>query len=210
MKTTSSLLAFTFVLLSLSLAARAQQPAAAPDYGTLDGSVYTNRFFGLTLNIPEGWLPQGEHAKQEIREKGRELIGPDDPEVERNARRVFNLLTVFRYPPGTSGPVNPTLLCSAERLPAAGVTDAVYMAGLKRLIQSTRARVTVDRDVYAETLGGQTFSVIVVTSEFRGAVTHHKFYARIMKGYALTISLSYATPEPLPEQTAALKSVRFR
>jgi hypothetical protein len=219
MKKTRALLASALALLSLSLSARAQSaaPPAGPDYGLVEGSTYTNQFFGLTLTLPEGWQAHGEAAKKEIRAAGQGLIGPKDPakiaEVERNARRTFNLLTVTQYPLGASGPVNPTLLCFAERLPAtaADLTDAVYMAAMKKaLLQSTQARVTIVRDVYAESVGGKSFSVFDATSEFRGVTIYSRYYGRVMKGYALVLGLSYPTPEPLPAQVEAVKSVRFR
>ncbi|HKG13254.1 MAG TPA: hypothetical protein VKB12_07940 [Pyrinomonadaceae bacterium] len=218
MKTARAFLFSTFVLLSLSLSARAQSGAmpAAPDYGSVEGSTYTNQFFGLTLTFPEGWQPHGEAAKKEIRAAGQGLIGPKDPakvaEVERNARRVFNLLTVTQYPLGASGPVNPTYLCFAERLPAAAadLADTDYVAALKKSLQATQARVTIDRDVYTESVGGKTFSVIDLTSEFRGVTMHGRYYAHVMKGYALVLAISYPTPEPLPAQAGAVKSVRFR
>jgi hypothetical protein len=222
MKTARTLLFGALALLSLSVSARAQAgpPAPAPpaptDYGWLEGSVYTNSFLGLTLTLPEGWQPQGEVARKELRGAGQRLIGPHDPaemaKLEKNAKRVFNLLTVTRYPLGAAVPFNPVFLCFAERLPAAaaGATDADFMEGLKKSLRSTEARVTIDRDVYSETVGGETFSVIDVTSEFRGSTAHQRFYAHVRRGYALTFVLSHPTPELLPALTDVIKSVRLR
>ena len=223
MKRVRAVLASTLVLLSLSPYARAQsapsasatpQTPAPLDYGSLNGSAYTNKSIGLTLTLPEGWHVSGEAAKNEAVEAGKRLLGPSDPakmkRIETATQRVVNLLTASQYTLGAAVPFNPVFLCLAERLPYAGMKEADYMAGLKKSLGSTDARVTIDRDVYKETVGGEPFSVVDVTSEFRGSVIHQRYYAHVRKDYALTFVISYATPDPTPAQAAVIQSIRLR
>lgn len=222
MKTARALLFTMLVLLSTHAHARAQttptptRADAAPERGSLDGSVYANDFFGLTLTLPAGWKVQGEAFREKNREAGRKLFDAGDraaqARLEEAAGNTLNLLTAYQYPVGSAVHFNPAFLCAAEKIPAsaAGATGADYMEVLKQTLRYSRAPVTVERDVYAEQVGGETFAVIDITTRFPDAVGRQRYYAHIRRGHALSLVLTYLTDEQLRALEAVVKSVRFR
>jgi hypothetical protein len=224
MKTARALLFSTLWLLSPPAPVRAQTAtppaapvaAATPDQGSLDGSAYTNEYFGLTLTLPAGWKVHGEAAKKRNREAVRKLFDTKDPaaqaRLERAVGGTLNLLTVYQYPVGVAVHFNPAFLCAAEKIPAAAAsaTDADYMDVLKKTFRYSKAPITVDRDVYTEAVGGETFSVIDITTHFPDAVGHQRYYTHIRRGYALSLVLTYLTEEQLRTLAGVVESVRFR
>jgi hypothetical protein len=224
MKTARALLVSALVLLSPPMPARAQggpptrtpPDAARPERGSLDGSAYTNEYFGLTLTLPEGWKVHAVAAERLTGERVRKLIDTGDPaaqaRLEKGVANTLNLLTVYEHPVGAAVHFNPAFFCAAEKiLPGAdGATDADYMDVLKQTLRHSRAPVTVDRDVYTETVGGETFSVIDITTRFPDAIGHQRYYTHIRRGYALSLVLTYLTQEQLRTLTAVVDSVRFR
>jgi hypothetical protein len=221
MKTARALLVTTLLLLSTHAHARAQAAtphadAAAPERGSLDGNAYANDFFGLTLTLPLGWKVQGEAVRERNREAGRKLFDTGDPaaqaRLEKSVGNTLNLLTAYQYPVGSAVHFNPAFLCAAERIPAAavGATDADYMAVLKQTFRYSQAPITVDRDVYTEQVGGETFAVIDITTRFPNAIGHQRYYTHIRRGYALSLVLTYLTEEQLRTLEGVVKSVRFR
>jgi len=220
LQTARALLFITLALLSQARPACAQagapQAPARPDEGVLDGSAYTNEYFGLTLTLPKGWKTQGEAAKRDFKEKGRRLIDPKDPakqaSLDRAVSNTLSLLTASQHPLGAPVHFNPMFVCAAEKIPdsAAGATDADYMAVLKKTLAYSQAPVTIDRDVYTESVGGETFSVIDITITFPDAVGRQRLYTHIRRGYALSFILIYLTDEQLRALKGVVGSVRFR
>jgi hypothetical protein len=217
---------FLFCALALApLAARAQTPAQTPPpprapspaAGTVNGSTYTNQYFGLTLTLPAGWVVQGDAAKKEISEGGKKLMGSKDPatdaQIDKAIESTLNLLTATRYArDAPSGEYNSGLMCLAEKVPpgSIGVTDEDYIAVLKNTFKYSQLPITLVKDGYTETVGGETFSVMDLSIDVSGTVVRQKYYAHIRRGYALSFILSYQTPEQLAVLSEVVKSVRLR
>jgi len=199
--------------------ARSRQTAAAPapqdkpDSGAVAGSTYSNKYFGLTLTIPGGWHVLAASATQEMKEAGKSLVTSDDPakkaQLEEAVNKTLILLNASQYTDGAAVPFNPGLLCGAEKVPAP-LKDADYMKVLKGTFQYAQVPVSLERDVYPETLGGVGFSVIDVKVTLPQGVVLQKYYAHIIKDYALFFILTYQTDEQLQTQADALRSVRFQ
>ena len=196
---------------SQGAAAKASAPPDMPDDGTVTGSTYANKYFGLTLTIPAGWQVQDSSFKKRINEKGKELVTSDDPttkgELNRAADNTLNLLIVTQYPPGEARPFNSIFICGAEKIPAGVRTDADYMSALKNTLKYAQVPITIERDVYSEQIGGVAFSVIDFKSNYSGAIVSQKYYAHVMKNYTLFFIIIYQTDEQLKTHTEILRSV---
>jgi hypothetical protein len=203
------------VLLSQLANAQAQSvsaPRAAetPDLGSVSGSTYTNKYFGLTLTLPAGWSVQDSIVKKQLSEKGKELVTSDDAatksELNQAVDNTLNLLTAFEHPPGTSEQ-NAMVICGAEK-PAVGVkTDADYMLALKNTLKYAQVPITIEKEVYTEQIGGAAFSVIDFKTTYPGVVLNQKYYAHIVKDHVLFFIITYQTPEQLKTLQESLKSV---
>jgi hypothetical protein len=185
-----------------------------PDPGSVTGSNYTNKYFGLSLTFPTGWLVQDSGYKKIINDKGKELVASTDPtkqsELDQAVDNVLNLLKTTQYPPGTPGVFNTTFLCGAEKVSSAFKTDADYMLALKNTMQYSQVPHTMLRDVHTEQIGGDPFAVVEFQSEHSGVLVNSKYCAHIVKGYALFFILVYQTDEQLKVGSDVLESVVLR
>jgi hypothetical protein len=182
--------------------------------GTLTGSTYENRYFGLTLTVSSGWHVQESSVKQQIIERAKGLATTGDPaknaELKQAADNTLNLLTISEYPVGGSVPFNPTILCGAEKTPSSMIKDTDYLTGLKQSLQQSRMTMSLTRDVYSQTLSGVEFLVIDLAIDYQGVTVNQRYYAHLRRGYALFFIAVYQTNEQLKTETEILRSVVLR
>lgn len=187
--------------------------AETPDPGSLKGSNYRNKYFGLTFTIPSGWSVQDSGARKQLSARGKEFLTSTDAaekvELDRAVDSTLNLLTVTEHAIG-SGAFNSMLICGAEK-PASGVkTDVAYMLALKNTLQFAQVPITIEKDVYAEQIGGVTFSVIDFNTNYSGVIVSQRYYAHIVRNYVLFFIIIYKTPEQLKTLMDTLRTVRLQ
>jgi len=180
------------------------------DVGSVTGTTYENKYFGLRLTIPTSWQVLDSNVRKRISEKGKELMTSDDPSKQRDLNRAadntINLLTVAQYPPGEAQPPNSMLICGAERIPARVGKDTEYMAALKNTLKYSQVPITVERDIYSEQIGEVAFSVIDFKSNYSGKIVSQKYYAHIIKNYVLFFIVIYQMDEQLKTLNEVLRS----
>jgi hypothetical protein len=183
----------------------AQTSAPVPDFGTVSGRVYTNNYFGLRLTLPSQWQVEGEATKSRIREGGKAAASSDDKSVqaarEASLERTFNFLTVSRLEAGNTAP-SALFIVGAERL-LSPVTSTQYMVGTKNLLLSLASSRTLESDVHLEPVAGREFAVVEVSN---GGV-NQKYYALIMKGYALFFVSTFRQLEDMRTMNEVIRSV---
>lgn len=50
--------------------------------GKIEGNIYSNDYFGITMNIPNDWEIQSEKYVQELMDVGKEIIADDNKSKE--------------------------------------------------------------------------------------------------------------------------------
>lgn len=223
---------FAFVILAAASAGRGQtsppqvqpppppRPLATPqalDPGRLEGGVYSNDFFGLSFAVPRGWVAQDIATQKAIMEEGKTALGQGATErkkaqLDAAAARTVTLLSASKYDPRTPAPdFNAMLQCVAERVPTAIVkTGADYLTLSLRTMQGTAAKVEMVGPVRTEKVGGVTFAAADIKMSLGAAAAAQKYYAALMKGYALVLIYSYVDEADAKTFEEVLKSVRFK
>jgi hypothetical protein len=231
------LLLTTTTLLSLLLlptAARAQEgarknappPSVSRDFsldalsleGTLQGDTYSNDFFGLSLNVPKGWVVQDEAMKNKFRETGKKMVEESVADSKKKAgldaalRRTRILLSASKYEPGTvRESFNAIVICLAERVPTALVkTGADYVAIMRRSLDGTTSKMELTAPLRTVNIGGHAFTVANIKMTTGPAITVQRHYVTITKGYALLLAYTYIDEADLPAFDEIIKSVRFK
>jgi len=101
-------------------------------------------------------------------------------------------------------------ISGAERFPA-GKTDADYILALKNVLNKySHMLMSIEKDVYAEPIGGIAFSAIDFKTNFSGVIVSQKYYAHIIKDYILFFIITYQTEEQLKKHAEILKSVALQ
>ena len=185
------------------------------DFGTIEDSVYRNKYFGFTLRVPDKWQVQDDKAKETITDIGREaLLGEDrNFETATNASqlRTVNLLTVFKYPLEFAVSYNPGLACIAEKVDnRTGIKDGKdCLYQVKKFLEASELKPAFPKEIYSQTLGSIAFDVLYIEINFGNMVVKQKYYTTIIKGYALSFIISFSTEEELKSLNQSLESLSF-
>ena len=198
------------LILVLALLAGCEKKASEEiDFGTVTDSVYHNNYFGLNVPFPKDWSVQDQSEQQRLAKIGGKLISGDDKtlqaEMKMGELRTVNLFAVFQHPPGSPVDFNPSVLSVAENVRhAPGVkTGKDYHFHAKKVLEAGALDISFPRDIYTEKVGGVDFDVMEAQIHARGIVVKQKYYATIMKGYALCLVTSFVSDE----QDASLKKI---
>jgi hypothetical protein len=197
------------VLLLALLAGCEKKASDEIDFGTVTNSVYHNNYFSFNVPFPKDWSPQDQSEQQRLAKLGGKLISGDDKNLQAEMKmgelRTVNLFAVFEHPPGSPVDFNPSILSVAENVRhAPGIKrGSDYHFQAKKVLQSGQLDISFPKDIYTQKLGGVDFDVMEAHIRARGIVVKQKYYATIMKGYALCLVTSFVSDE----QDAALQKV---
>lgn len=197
--------------------ARVVETAPDVDRGRLEAGTYTNDFFGVSFDVPQGWVAQDAAGKKRILDKGKELVGEGADGmkaagIEMSLQRTYFLLSVSKYdldkpPPG----FNALIMCMAERVPSAVIrTGEDYIASMIRVTEGTAAKIELSGPLRTEKVGGVNFTVADAKLSTPSAIAAQKYYVMIKNGYALMFGYTYVDETDLKAFNDLIKSVRFK
>lgn len=184
-------------------------------FGAVEDGVYRNKYFGMAVAIPSGWSIQDRKSTDAIAEIGEKAIAGDDENMQAVLKagdiRTLYLLTVFRHPLGTPVEFNPSIICVAERIRhMPGIKrGSDYLFHARKLLEAGQMKFTFPGEVYPETIGGVEFDVLEVHTSLPTGTVKQKYYATVIKGYALNLILSFGTEEEESALDAILGSATF-
>lgn len=186
------------------------------DPGVIEGSAYSNKYFRMKLTIPDKWLAHSKDETSPLRKQGAELIAGENKgmkdKIDAAEASVVQLVSVSRYPLGYTVAFNPSFQCNAEKL---GILSGVstsndYIANFRKLITQGQGQLKYDvGDTYTESIGGVTFSAVDARATMGQLSLNQKLCVSIMKGYALSFIITYASQDDLAALSDVLKSVSF-
>jgi hypothetical protein len=193
-----------------------EQSSDEIDFGTIKNSVYQNEYFGLSVQLPPEWIAQDQEARRKFQESGGTMLAGDDKNlqaaVKASEMTTVNLLTVFKHSMDKPVPFNPNLICVAERVnhipEIKKGTDYLFLS--KKLLETGQMKVSFPRELYTESFGGREFGVMHVEISMPGMTVRQKYYAVVMKGYALTFIVSFSTDEEESSLHNILKTITFK
>ncbi len=202
---------FAFVV----VASCGKKQDAKIDLGTIEGSIYKNKYFGFSLKIPEKWQVQDNETKKMIMERGKKLAAGNEGSlkelIDASELHTVNLLTMFQHPLGTPVDYNPAFVIVAERIShLPGITSGRdYFFHAKQLMERAQIKYTFAKDTYSESISRLSFHVMEVEMKTASLLVKQKYYVTIMKGYALLFITSYTTDEEWKRQDEVIKSIKF-
>ena len=186
------------------------------DAGTVKDSTYTNAFFGMQLRIPDGWQVQDNEATRALLERGRTLAVGDDKNlnamVSASEQKSLTLLTVFKHPPGSPVDFNPSFMCIVERIQGLpGIKKGSdYLFHVRKGLSLSKIQFTFEKEIYDAPVAGLEFGVLETKLIIGKAAIRQKYYTTILKGYALSLIISYSSEEELQTHNKTIESMKFR
>jgi len=185
------------------------------DFGTLSNSVYRNEYFGFSVTFPKDWSVQDQEAQRRLMKKGVQLVAGDDRNlkamVKASELQTVNLFAVFEHPVGSPVAYNPSIMALAEivrELP--GIKRGKdYLFQARQVLEAGQIQVSFPKDYYSERLGGMEFDVMESEISVRGKTIKQKYYATILKGYALCFIVSFTSDDEAASLQSILNSITF-
>lgn len=190
-------------------------PAEEIDLGTMEGMIYSNEYFNMTLEVPESWSVLNEDEKKELMDKGMELVTGDDKDFEKQIKnseyRSVYLISAYKHPLNTQVDFNPNFMSLAEKISFyQGVKDGKkYLEESKKMLEKTQVPYKFEKDIYIEKVGNKDFYVMETYIEVGEMKVTQEYYSRIEKGYALNFILSYSNEEDKKAVKDTLSTVKF-
>jgi hypothetical protein len=186
------------------------------DYGAIQNSVYENKYFGLTVKLPDGWDVQDNESLKQLMKIGSEVVAGDDNNLKATIKaaelNTVNLFSVFQFPLGSPVPFNPNVMAIAERVShAPGIKKGSdYLYHSKKLLETSKLDVTFPYGNSTESIGDREFEVMHVSLKSNGVTVMQKYYAIIMKGYALVFVTTFENEVELNIINNMLKTISIK
>ena len=207
-----------FLILTILAAAAAAQKSTTVKgdenvdfFGSIKDGTYRNGFLRFEVKVPNQWL-RFESSEIEAAKK----VGVDSMQsgtskfnraLDEAASREVVVLAVGKKPLGAIE--NSAFAIGIFKQPSAHVTPKMVTEAAKSLLL-TNPNNTLVRDVKTEMIGGQQFAVFDTELTAVGGIkVPLRYYATMIRGYSLTVSMSYADKESLDLMEDAFRSIKF-
>ncbi len=178
-------------------------------FGSMNGSVYSNEYFGLTIEFPEDWAVAEKETLKQVTDMGTDFLAGDDKNlkaiVKASELQTVNLFMVSQHPLGSPVPFNPNVTAVAERIRhMPGIKSGKdYLYHARKLMESSALDASFTEEVRNEQIGGYSFDIMTAEMNMSGASIKQQYYATVLKGYVLGVIISYSNDQ----DQAALKEI---
>lgn len=170
--------------------------------GRMEGKLFTNEYFGLSIHVPEGW----EVEFEEDRERWLRQSGKDEEEA------MATVLVAFEPHRAGPGVVAPMLVIQTKRLSSIPEVKTVedLMERTLRIRQRKGPQVGEQKKPYHATLGEQACLRFDGRTRYLTGVANDVLLAMLRRGYGLIIWGAWQTEEDRRALMQSLKTVQFK
>ncbi len=165
--------------------------------GQVNGDVYSNDFFKISMPIPLGWYYFDNDGLPKLVEENIERLNIQDKEqakqVEDQKENVKMIFALFKYKPDTIIEVNPNITLTATRISQYQELkniDYAIKAGQKEMT-SMNPNFSFDKDIYTLTIGNKQFKGYHAVYSADGLTANYEMMIANFDNYNLNITYSY-------------------
>jgi len=153
--------------------------------GTVDGSIYKNPYFGMTIRAPSGWRVFGE-------KEARQIAG---------SAKTENIPAMMMVSPPAKG--SGAIILLIQQAPSKVALDDVLKL-LRKGSAATGSNAELS-PVTEESLAGRAFS----TYRWASGKERTKYFVRFEKGHALIFTVHYENDDGLREAERSLREMQL-
>lgn len=195
---------------AVALVATACATRGIPTDGDIDGKVYRNSFFDLSLPVPDGWHPLSADTVERIRKTGEATLSanPMLAAAAKASRSTTHFLVSFSESPfGGAVPFNPVIMLIAEDVRAVpGIrTGSDYIFHLSRSLAATNMYVSLG-EAYKLELGGKPFAGHNFEPTNGGI---QAYLATVEKDFAISFLLIAQDEAQLSQMVGLISAISF-
>jgi hypothetical protein len=189
---------------------------ASPVTKSDDSKTYTNEFFQMTVQKPEGWYAQSQEEAVETQKQGGKMLAGNDKNLKAMMEAAEDTTTqifgFFEVPMGTPGKLNPNVLSAAENIKAApGIkTGCDYIAATKEIIKKSQMNYEFEDKCGTKTVNGTEFGVVNAQLKVGEQVVKQRYYAIIRGRHAISVIETYFDAESEAKVNKVIESVKFQ
>ena len=177
--------------------------------GTLSGNIYSNRFFRLTLTIPDDYVILNRAEISVFSKAGADMFKGgnirNDKAFEDAVNNSVPLIMVAQKPPGSVGNA---VFDVQVRKQSTGVAANMVLAESIKLMTGTSKSV-LSESLRNTKFGSKVFVGVEFDTELVGQKLKQRLFVTMHRGYALTIGLTYTTKESFSAFDDMLKGMTF-
>ena len=209
----SKLNGFVFVVLFSFFSVNIFAAEKKIDYGVVKDSEFVNKYFGMTLKLPEDWTLESSGSRVDsLKSKDyKEIL--DSQYQETAALKIIPLILFSQYDDLAETDSNPTINIQAEKLEhLKGIkTTKQYLENKKKMLEKMRSlKYTVNPKFDSYVIGGKKFDVMYCEMNIDGEITKQNIYVTSLKDCILVFDLSFVHKKEEALLKNILKTVKFK
>ncbi len=168
---------------------------------SVDGKVYTNELFDLSISKPEGWYAQSTQELLQMQQLGANLISGDNKNLQavlkESLKTSLPLFSFYRYPLGTPAPSNANIAGVAENVSLyPGIKQGCdYLFHAKQIIAQSQIRIEFTDECLTKRVNNSEFGYFNASLNVGEVQIKQKYYACIQDTHAISVVQTYTTPE---------------
>jgi TonB family protein len=182
-----------------------------PNEGSFSDGRYSNRFFGFTYLVPQGWIYYGPGAMAEISNTAADELSSGDTAEREKANRTYMLLMLSRYPRGTKGKDTGIIMVSAVDLPESAkiVSGKDYLLSVRRMAEHFNGPLQFSGEPTEIQIAGRQFYRLDGRGGSPDGPLVHATLAIVLRGHVLSFSFTASKQSDLESLCKTLESLRF-
>lgn len=178
---------------------------AVLNYGVQDGYTYSNDYFGLTVEVPEGWFVRNRQENAMMEQAGNAAPVPIE------ALQVIYLVDAFVHEPGSIVEYNPGVNIVATNLTEddGSATNEAYLLKLRENLGKFTNYSFPDETITTQKVGGVEMGKAFGQTLIEGINILQEYYVTMRKGYVIQMTVSYADDAQKAELMKLVNGVKF-
>jgi len=185
------------------------------DYGTFENNTYKNKFFGMTLEIPEGWDVQSEAEQKALLEEAqKELNNKEFDKMMKTAEITSaDLLMASQFDTQTYADpevLNANFNLTTENISLTSIKDGKdYLDATRKTLIESQMPVKANDETKSIDVDGKTFYYFDAVMTMNGIDIKQRYMATVMNGFSLIYVATYGTEDQLEKLMDILKTTKF-
>lgn len=171
------------------------------EIGDVKNNTYVNRFFNIKVPVPDNWVVNDYRTRMKVIDLGAKILAENEIEKQQFELAKMNLVPLFlfsKHPLNATTGTNPNINCIAENISMYSSyidTPEKYMENVKIGMRKSKIKMNISENYKKEMIGEIEFTSMSITYEYYSLNIYLKYYCAIIRGYALSISLTAFSEE---------------
>ncbi len=213
MKNTFYILVLAFIALTTTSCQRSIPDNF--DFGSIENNTYKNKFFGMTLEVPEGWDIQSEAEQKALQNEAQEIL--NNPEFDKLVKSAditsADLLMASQF--DTKTHTDPEILNSnftliAENIGLSSIKNGKdYLVESRKTMKDAQMPIKFNDETKSIEVDGKTFYYSDAVITMNGIDIKQRYMATVINDFGLVYVATYGSEKQLEKLMSILKTTTF-